>query len=391
MTRIARGALAALLAAALPISVVATTFAVPAAAERSATVAETRLALPVPTGPNAVGRSTLHLVDKDRRDPWVPKAGARELMVSMFYPARRGSGRAAPYMGTEEARLLLKFQKLDRAVPAEKVSAVRTNARADARPAAGRYPMVVLSPGFTLPRATLTLVAEDLASRGYVVAAVDHAYESSGTAFPGGRMTTCVACERVEDDDRGIDTVATGRAKDVSFVLDELTGRHPAWKHAKMIDRNRIGMAGHSIGGNSAARTMETDRRVRAGVNMDGTFFAPVPVSGLDGRPFMMLGTDSLHQPGGKDKSWDRDWARLDGWKRWLTVADSGHFTFIDLPVLGGQLGLTTPEAPLSGRRSGEITRDYVGAFFDLHLRGIPQPLLDGPSTANPEVEFQNP
>ncbi|MFD8555938.1 alpha/beta hydrolase family protein [Streptosporangium canum] len=391
MTRIAHGVLAALLAAALPISAVATTFAVPAAAERSATVADTRLALPVPTGPNAVGRSTLHLVDKDRRDPWVPKAGARELMVSMFYPARRGSGRAAPYMGTEEARLLLKFQKLDRAVPAEKVRAVRTNARADARPAAGRYPMVVLSPGFTLPRATLTLVAEDLASRGYVVAAVDHAYESSGTAFPGGRMTTCVACERVEDDNRGIDTVARGRAKDVSFVLDELTGRHPAWKHAKMIDRNRIGMAGHSIGGNSAARTMETDRRVRAGVNMDGTFFAPVPASGLDGRPFMMLGTDSLHRPGGEDKSWDRDWARLDGWKRWLTVADSGHFTFIDLPVLGGQLGLTTPEAPLSGRRSGEITRDYVGAFFDLHLRGIPQPLLDGPSTANPEVTFQNP
>src|SRR6478735_8005864 len=134
MTRIARGVLAALLAAALPISAVATTFAAPAAAERSATVAGTRLALPVPTGPNAVGRSTLHLVDKDRRDPWVPKAGARELMVSMFYPARRGSGRAAPYMGTEEARLLLKFQKLDRAVPAEKVNAVRTNARADARP-----------------------------------------------------------------------------------------------------------------------------------------------------------------------------------------------------------------------------------------------------------------
>jgi hypothetical protein len=95
--------------------------------------------------------------------------------------------------------------------------------------------------------------------------------------------------------------------------------------------------------------------------------------------------------PGGRDTTWDRDWARLDGWKRWLTVADSGHVTFIDLPVLGAQLGITDPGAPLSGQRSGEITRDYVGAFFDLHLRALPQPLLDAESPANPEVRFQQP
>jgi hypothetical protein len=37
------------------------------------------------------------------------------------------------------------------------------------------------------------------------------------------------------------------------------------------------------------------------------------------------------------------------------------------------------------------ITRDYVAAFFDLHLRGTPQPLLDGPTPDNPEVGFQQP
>jgi hypothetical protein len=104
-----------------------------------------------------------------------------------------------------------------------------------------------------------------------------------------------------------------------------------------------------------------------------------------------MLGTRAGHSPGSEDK-WDRDWQRLaDSWRRWLTVADSGHFTFIDIPVLGAQLGITDPEAPLSGQRSGEITRDYVAAFFDLHLRGIPQPLLDGPTPGNPEVAFHAP
>ncbi|MFC5826110.1 hypothetical protein [Nonomuraea insulae] len=74
-------------------------------------------------------------------------------------------------------------------------------------------------------------------------------------------------------------------------------------------------------------------------------------------------------------------------WKRWLTVAGSGHFTFIGLPILGGQAGITDPTAPLSG----EIITSYVGAFFDQHLHGEHRPLLDGPSPANPEVAFQNP
>ncbi|WP_433244723.1 hypothetical protein ACQPYK_42125 [Streptosporangium sp. CA-135522] len=55
-----------------------------------------QLKLPRPTGPHAVGRDTLHLVDKHRPDPWVPEAGARQLMVSMYYPARSETGGPAP-------------------------------------------------------------------------------------------------------------------------------------------------------------------------------------------------------------------------------------------------------------------------------------------------------
>jgi hypothetical protein len=57
----------------------------------------------------------------------------------------------------------------------------------------------VLSPGFTSPRSTLTARAEELAGHGYVVAGIDH----------------------------------------VCFVLDELTGAHPAWPAAGLIDPSR--------------------------------------------------------------------------------------------------------------------------------------------------------
>ncbi|WP_097866669.1 alpha/beta hydrolase family protein [Streptomyces sp. rh34] len=354
--------------------------------------------LPRPTGRYATGRDTLFLTDHARRDPWVPAAGPRQLLVSLNYPARPGTGGdPAPYMTAEEARLMLAQRGLEDVVEPELVGATRTHARTAARPAPGRFPLVLLSPGFGTPRATLTGLAEELASRGYVVATADHPYESTGTQLPDGRVLTCAACDKLDaqPDDAArravLAAVSAGRADDFSFLLDRLTGPDPAWRHARTIDPQRVGMAGHSIGGNAASSTMAADPRVDAGVNMDGTFFDPAPARGLDGRPFLMLGTDPGHGPGGGDTSWDDAWDRLDGWKRWLTVRDSGHFTFTDTPEIGEQLGIADPDAPLSAARSTTITRSYVTAFFDRSLRGRPARLLNGPTPANPEVLFQRP
>ncbi|MGW0535367.1 alpha/beta hydrolase family protein [Streptomyces sp. NPDC003032] len=352
----------------------------------AADVASAALRLPRPTGPYSVGRDTLHLVDESRRDPWVPSAGARELMVSVYYPGRHGGKSPAPYTSEEEARLLLERWGVDGQISPAAYSSTRAFARSGARPAPGRFPLIVLSPGFTAPRATLTHLAEELASRGFVVATVDHAYESVGTAFPGGRVLTCQACGPAEEPGMG-QVVTEGRAKDLSYVIDRLTGRDASWRHARMIDARRIGAGGHSIGGAAALATMTTDRRVRAGTNMDGSFHTDP--TGIGGRPFLMLGTEAEHTPGREDgENWDRTWEGLDGWKRWLTVKGSGHFTFTDVPVLAAQAGVVDPEVPLSGERSQQITRAYIGAFFEKWLRGEPRPLLDGPTPGHPEVVF---
>ncbi|MGD6741370.1 alpha/beta hydrolase family protein [Streptomyces sp. BH106] len=348
------------------------------------------LELPPLTGPHPVGRRTLHLVDRNRTDPWMPAAGGRELMVTVSYPARSARGLPAAYMTDEEAQLLLEARGLGGVVPRETVAGARTHAHVGTRPASGRFPLVLLSPGFSMPRTTLTSIADELASRGYVVASVDHAYESVGTAFPGGRTLTCVACDRVDTPEEKA-AVVRGRAKDMSFVISELTKGRQAGALARVIDRTRIGIGGHSIGGATAAATMATDRRVRAGVDLDGDFFLHPAAAGLGGRPFMMLGTESTHSPGNRESDWPEAWNQLNGWKRWLTVAGAEHFSFTDLPYLAVQLGLSDPAVPLSGERGWRTTRDYVSAFFDLHLRNISQPLLDGPTATHPEVEFQQP
>lgn len=401
-TALALASLAALAGTATPASAsgrATTAASAPEAAAFSSAsgdpAAVSALTLPRPTGPYATGRDTLFLTDHERTDPWVPAAGARRLLVSLHYPARPGSGGdPAPYMPEAEARLMLAQRGLEDPEWPGMVAATRTFSRTDARPAPGRFPLVLLSPGFGTPRATLTGLAEELASRGYVVATADHPYESTGTELPDGRVLTCAACDEVDaqPDEAGrrevLAAVSAGRAADFSFLLDRLTGPRPAWRHAGTIDARRVGVAGHSIGGNAAASTMAADRRVDAGVNMDGTFFDPAPARGLDRRPFLMLGTDPGHAPGG-DTSWDEGWDRLDGFKRWLTVRESGHFTFTDTPAIGEQLGIVDPEAPLSAARSTTITRAYVTAFFDRSLRGRPTRLLDGPTPAHPEVLFQ--
>jgi hypothetical protein len=88
--------------------------------------------------------------------------------------------------------------------------------------------------------------------------------------------------------------------------------------------------------------------------------------------------------------TWERDWELLTGWKRWLVVAGAVHASFTDLALLADQIGLDTG-AGTPGTRSLDITRAYVRAFFDQHLRGTPQALLDQPSPRYPEVTFCSP
>jgi hypothetical protein len=234
------------------------------------------------------------------------------------------------------------------------------------------------------------------------VAGIDHTYESHATAFPDGRVTTCLAREAPG---RGNEEVAAGRAADVGFVLDELTGAQPAWPGAGLIDPSAMAMAGHSAGGAAAIAAMLADSRIRAGIDMDGSTAAPIPGEGL-ARPFLFLGKQSNYTPGnasavtpgtrewkirrGAVTTWERDWELLTGWKRWLVVAGAVHASFTDLALLADQAGLDIG-AGLSGARSLDITRAYVRAFFDQHLRGRPQALLDQPSARYPEVTFCSP
>jgi hypothetical protein len=350
------------------------------------------LSLPEPTGPDQVGIASVCLTDTSRPDPWAAGVDARELMVSLWYPAVPSDGPRARYMTPAESGLQLTSRGIT-GVPQDALSRVRTSAVSDAAPAGRRrcHPLVLLSPGFTNSRSTLTALAEDLASHGYVVAGIDHTYESFATAFPDGRVTTCLARQARRRGEGFWEKVAAGRAADVSFVLNQLTGAHPAGPVAALIDPSWIAIAGHSAGGAAAIAAMLADSRIRAGLDMDGATAAPIPGHGL-ARPFLFLGKQSNYTPGseGPVTTWERDWQRLTGWKRWLLVAGAVHASFTDLALMADQVGIDIGAATPAAR-SLDITRAYVRAFLDQHLRRRPQALLDQPSPRYPEVTFCSP
>lgn len=374
------GATAAAVAAGAGLFATTAANAEPAEAPVSAAQA---LAIPEPGGEYATGTTQLHLVDEGRPDVWVPEVD-RELMVTMWYPTDETEGPAAPYMTPEEGELFGAQLQL----PGDLLASVETNSVTGAEPLAddGSLPLVLLSPGFSFPRATLTGMAEELASQGYAVAAVGHTYEAPIT-FPDGRTTECLACI-----DQEVEKVVPNRAEDLSFVLDELTGDDPAWEDADFpyelsIDTERIAVGGHSIGGASSHRAMHADSRFDAGFNLDGTFFA-FDRHKLD-RPFMMVGGGDDHGSPGQDKTWDKAWKKLDGWKRWITVTGTTHSSMTDFGPLGEQAGLNQDD--LDGFRSNDISRALVTGFVNTHLRDEEPPVLEGPNPQWPELVFHNP
>ncbi|ADD41641.1 alpha/beta hydrolase family protein [Stackebrandtia nassauensis] len=339
------------------------------------------LALIEPTGDHAVGTTMVQLEDSTRDDIWAPEE-KRRLMVSLYYPAKPGGdGETAPYLTYEESKQFLEKPAPD--APPDALAKVRTHALVDAKPDTkdDDRPLVMLSPGFGFPRATLTGLAEELASHGTIVALVGHNYEAPTTLLDG-TTTPCLACSGGNDGEK----VADNRAKDLSFVLDTLTGKKSPWKGSKLIDTDAVAVGGHSMGGASAHTAMVGDRRFDAGFNLDGTFH---PEKGRKlNRPFMMVGAQKHGQPGA-DKSWTDRWGKLTGWKRWLSVKQTGHSSMTDVGYLGPKIGV--PQQELDGERCTEIAREYVSAFVDTQLRDEDDPILDGPSQEFPEVSFHSP
>ncbi|MFF2617937.1 alpha/beta hydrolase family protein [Kitasatospora sp. NPDC058046] len=348
------------------------------------------LSLPAPTGPRPVGTALLYLDDPARTDAWAPAPRPRELRARLWYPAAPGArGPYAPWMSPAETAHL---QADYFAVPGARLAWPATHARPDA-PAdrTRRHPVVLNSHGSGADSAFNTALAEELASHGHVVAAVDHTYDAGEVEFPGHRLEVRDKARVQAMTDAAI---VAYRAADVRCLLDRLAaGPLPAGLDGA-LDLGAVGMFGHSMGGATTAHALHEDPRIRAGAVLDGPLFGPAATADQT-RPLLLMA--SAWDSPARDAMWDTLWPHLTGWRRRLTLTRSGHLSYCDLQLLvpQGQSVFAWPADRLEHflgagdpQRAVAAQRAYLTAYFGLHLRGIPAPLLDAPAPQWPEIRF---
>ena len=183
-------------------------------------------ALPKPAGPHNVGSEIFRWTDGQRLETLTANpSDHRQVIAQAWYPSDASKGRAVPYFeaqghlpGAIGGMPSFMFGSF---------GAVATHATIGApiSTAQKTWPVLLFSPGLSLPREMYTALCADLASRGYVVVALSVPYESAVSVLGGGQVVGQTTYPDVmgPPPHTALQRLIDIRAADSSFVLDELS------------------------------------------------------------------------------------------------------------------------------------------------------------------------
>jgi len=336
-------------------------------------------ALPRPTGDHHVGTTgPISWVDTSRslNGDTTAAGPRRELIVQIWYPAATGSrwGDQARYTRRKEVSLIHSY-----------LAAIRTNSVLNAPVAdlGAPYPVLLFGHRWAGSRTQNTFLAEDLASHGYVVVAVDHPLNAARVQLADGSVVRSDRADvlgNLEASSAPAILAIWGKElgiwlADDEFVLDKLQSNNEG-AFSNRLDMNKVGAFGHSFGGAASTNLLGLDPRVKAAVNLDGWTF-----QGLDHRTtepalFVYEGVPTIPHPEtgveGALNMTDRDAVngslkKYGGYRAYVSGAQ--HLDFTDQTLFSPFRRLTFT-GPIKGERIREITRGLVLGFFNQTLKG---------------------
>ncbi|KAM0542354.1 hypothetical protein ACHAPJ_012819 [Fusarium lateritium] len=354
----------------------------------------------VSPGRYSVGLRIKALTDESRWDPYAPKdePQKRRILLSAFIPVGLGNdscphGEAdVPYMPPKTAKAFGAqtdaiglphgvFEDLEMRLCrllGDKVLAERSTEEPPT------FPVVIFSPGRGVSRLAYNAIARTLASHGYVVLTVDHAYDAAFIEFPDGSSVTGV---NGEGNQNVLEKSAKVRQKDISFITDQLKDEAIAKPLVRFSSVDRIFVFGHSAGGAAAASSLFADDRILGAINLDGDILGPVIESGLD-KPFFIIGKPNSRKQG---PSWNQTWENLRGPAMMLQIEGTTHQSFFDAPLLvtlrdipeGSEAKIDAALGTIDGRRMAalltELTVGILEFVFDGAADGLCQATSDSP------------
>jgi len=268
-------------------------------------------------GPLPVGRTILPLVKASETT-----GEPRELDTIVWYPAVAGAGTD----GTTE----------------------------DAAVAAARWPIILFSHGSCGLPAQSPFYVETLASWGFVVAAPPH--PGNTTVDPG---CTGQGPSQVEDS-------YANRVADIRFVLDEMIrlSNDRSSPFYRRIDPRRVGVSGHSFGGQTTLRVAAAEPRIDGAIAL-----APAAPTGITVRtPTMIIGAelDSLTTI---DGAVARSYAALAGPRYFVELLNAGHCAFA-LLCAEAFCGAGCEPENLTVEQTHDLTLYYALPFFLKYVAG---------------------
>ncbi|MEO9137693.1 MAG: dienelactone hydrolase family protein [Jatrophihabitans sp.] len=214
----------------------------------------------------------------------------------------------------------------------------QTDAHRDVPIAAGRFPLVVFTHGYSGFRTQSTFLTTHLASWGFVVAAPE-LIDNDLTAVIGGSKAPGTSADIAE-----VKATISLLAKENSATKGDFAGH---------VDMSHIAAVGHSLGGAVSEGVAASDPRVTTFIGLAGATVgsfgqsSSAATSTVPDKPGMlMVGTrDQVVDPAGMAKAY----AAMKAPKRFVTMQGFGHLAFADICQIGGGQGGLTALAKQAG------------------------------------------
>lgn len=273
--------------------------------------------------------------------------------------------------------------------------------------AGGRYPLVVFSHGAFGISASNTSTYSELASNGYIVCSISHPYHSMYTIDTDGNFTMGDRSFRQEVIDVNNDVYDNEtvykleqkwmkvRTEDMNFVIDTIiknTEDDGSDQVYHLIDTDKIGLLGHSLGGAVGVQLGRERDDIDAVINLDGDLLGEC-VDFVDGKyvindeiypvPILGIYTDTMKQL--YDSVTDPDFVipqklilatAPNAYE--IYIAGTNHMSLTDLPLFSPFLvNMICGSIKNSGRGQEadkyyviETMNSIVMEFFDCYLKG---------------------
>ena len=347
--------------------------------------------MPQPRGPYSVGTKRVQVTDHSRWDPYAPTPEKRSPMLQLWYPIRNNESLTqAPWMPFNATSY---FEK-EKDCPSGTFQSIVTLTFIDGSAvfpliANNTLPVLVFSPGSQGLCCYYTAFLSSIASYGYTVVGIDHPYDSYPLERPNGEV---ILHANTTDD---IVYAAQVRRNDTLWLASQLTVANiTRWlavspEVMKNLDTVKLGVFGHSLGGNTASLVMQDQLSpYKASAPLDGAFFSPLNITGFYWPMLYIAASNSCYHQMLVD-----EWSKISGWKLAVEINGTTHASFSDLVVFKRRmpdLDLQDPGS-IEEERMIEIVVTYLKAFFEWQLLGKEQDkLMRNESRAFPDVTFED-